>query len=255
MADSLPLGSRKWVEMVFATGPARNPEGRSRPTQRFALRDDDELTTVAEGGGSSIARSLLESMKKAGIVKRWKLEPFGLNRRDHQIEAFPDIIFETVDEAMYVVEVKASKFLTAEKLKRLMAVEKVINASGMTYLLWTDQWPLSRPTWRLVREMRHLGTCAIPRDAVLAVQEAVREAPMTVDELSSRGSYRQHIFAAIWEGLVHVDLHAEFSDKTLVTSTVSSRRFEDFLMAPVAGYSWWSSQQEAAFIDEEEDAQ
>lgn len=254
MADSLPLGSRKWVEMVFATAPARDPQGRSRPTQRFALRGDDELT-VAEGGGSSIARSLLESMRKAGLVRRWKLEPFGLNRRDHQVEAFPDIIFETVDDAIYVAEVKASKFLNDEKLKKLSAVEKVINASGMTYLLWTDRWPLSRPTWRLAREMRHLGSCAIPRDAILAVQEAVREAPMTVDELSLLGSYRQHIFAAIWEGLVHIDLHAEFSDKTLVTNTVSSRRFEDFLVAPVESYSWWSSQQEAAFIDEEENAQ
>ena len=63
------LGSPQWLEDVFISGPARDPNGRSRPTQRYLTRMDDEGVSVAEGGNTAIARSLLTTMRNAGLVR------------------------------------------------------------------------------------------------------------------------------------------------------------------------------------------
>lgn len=236
-----PLGSRNWLEQVFQSAPARDPQGRSRPTQRYLVQGGDNSVTVAEGGNTATARSLLVTMRNAGYVKRWKLEPFSLNNADHGIDATPDILFETHDGRAFVVETKASKFLTEEKLERQRRVESVITQSGMTFLFWTDRWPLSAALWRQLREMRRLGSCDIPYDRIFAVAQLVAEAPKTLEELRKAGVYRHHVLAAVWVGQAHFNPFAPLCDRTLITSNPKDRRFETVLYAPVESYGWWSS--------------
>ena len=49
MSKRNPLGSREWLERVFASGPTRDPNGRSRPTQRYLTNGTDDSVLVAEG--------------------------------------------------------------------------------------------------------------------------------------------------------------------------------------------------------------
>jgi len=236
-----PLGSRNWLEQVFQSAPARDPQGRSRPTQRYLAQGGDFTVTVAEGGNSAIARSLLATMKNAGVVKRWKLEPFPLNNADHGIVATPDILFETQDGRSFVVETKASKYLTDEKLEKQRRVERVITQSGMTFLLWTDRWPLSSVAWRHLREMRRLGSCDIPYDRIFAVAQSVAETPMSMETLRKEGMYRSHVLAAVWAGLAHCNLFSPLCDQTLITASLKDRGFETLLHAPVEAYGWWNT--------------
>jgi hypothetical protein len=60
---------------------------------------------IAEGGGASIARSLMEAMQNTGVVTRFKLEPFTLTRTEHGVDATPDSLFQTVDGETFVIEV------------------------------------------------------------------------------------------------------------------------------------------------------
>lgn len=241
MKRNHPLGSRQWLDYVFVAPPARDPQGRSRPTQRYLAQGLDGAVTVAEGGNTATARSLLVTMRNAGLVKRWKLEPFSLNNADHGIEATPDILFETHDGRSFVVETKASKYLTQEKLDKQRRVESLITQSGMTFLFWTDRWPLSAVLWRQLREMRRLGSCDIPYDRIFAVGQQVEEAPKTMADLREAGMYRDHVLAAVWAGQAHFDLLSPLCDQTLITSNPKDRGFEKVLNASVEAHGWWNT--------------
>ncbi len=207
--------------------------------------------SVAEGGNAATARSLLNTMRKAGLVKRLKLEPFDLNRVDHGVDATPDILFQFHDGRVFVVEVKASKYLTDEKLSKLRHVEAAVKSAGMTYLLWTDVWPLSSVVWRQIRELRRLGSSDVPYDRILEVAERVIDSPKTMHDLRKMGFYRQFVLAAVWEGRAHVDLFSPITDSTIVSSNPAYRRFEALLSAPVGGHSWFTSLTEA-FVSQED---
>lgn len=233
------LGSATWRAEVFASPPARDASGRSRPTQRYVTLDPNESLSIAEGGNSAIARSILTTSMLAGLVKRFKMEPFSLLEKEHGVDAVPDVLFETADDHLYVVENKAKMYLTEGKIEKCAAVERVVNNAGLTYLLWTDAWPLGPSVWRLQREMRRLGTSAVPEERITALVEAVSRAPLCISQLRAVGLYREHVLAAVWRGLVHMDFFSEMSDQTLITNDVRSRGFDSALHASVDSHRWW----------------
>lgn len=234
------LGSKKWIENVFLEEPARVVQGRSRPTQRYLTTDRSGHVLFAEGGGASIARSLLETMSNAGVVRRFKLEPFTLTREDHGIDATPDNLFQTFNDETFVVEVKSSRFLTAEKIEKCLQVQTALAPSGMKYLLWTDTSPLPPALWQLLREMRRLGFSALPRESVEKVIQAISEGPKTVGELRQLGIYRDVLLAAAWHGAAHFNLNNQFSEATIVSSDVNARQFVRLLQSTLKNQRWWS---------------
>jgi hypothetical protein len=195
---------------------------------------------IAEGGGASVARSLLETMQNAGVVSRFKLEPFTLTRREHGVDATPDTVFQTVAGETFVIEVKSSRFLTAERIGKCIEVQAALANSAMKYLLWTDTSPLPPALWRLLREMRRLGYSAISQESIEMVIRAISEKPMTVEELRQIGIYRDAILAAAWHGVAHFNLHSEFANKTMVSTDVNARQFSRFLKSTIKTHVWWS---------------
>lgn len=233
------LGSPEWLEGVFASEPSRNPRGRSRPTQRYPVLEDDGRVTVAEGGNSSVARSLLTTMKEAGVVRRLKLEPFALTIGEHGVDATPDVIFELTDGRFFVVENKSARYLTEEKLEKLRQVDRALRQGGVPYLLWTDDWPLGPPTWRLMREMRTAGTSQIDESEIERLTGTLEHGPLSVAGLRGEGLYRHVILAAVWRGHAHIDLFEDFDDDTTVSLDVTQRNFEATFATAVGAQSFW----------------
>jgi len=196
---------------------------------------------IAEGGGAAIARSILETMKNAGVVTRFKLEPFKMTRATHGVDATPDILFQTLTGGTFVVEVKSARFLTAEKIKKCQEVEAALAGSGMSYLLWTDRSPTPPALWRLVREMRRLGFSAVPSESIKNVIDTIREQPRSVAELRQLGIYRDAILCSAWHGAAHFNLHTEFCDKTMVSKDVSERQFSRHLKCSIKNHVWWDN--------------
>jgi uncharacterized protein YlzI (FlbEa/FlbD family) len=196
---------------------------------------------IAEGGGAAIARSLLETMQNAGVVTRFKLEPFKLTRQDHGIDATPDNLFQTQNGETFVVEVKSSQFLTAERIEKCRQVEAALAGSGMRYLLWTDTSPIPPMLWRLIREMRRLGFSAISQDDIQKVINAISDQPKSVAELREAGIYRNLILCAAWHGVAHFSLNYEFNEKTIISSDVNTREFSRFLTSDVKSHVWWNN--------------
>ena len=240
-SNRFALGSKKWIEQVFSEGPARSVQGRSRPTQRYLTLDRRGHIVIAEGGGAAISRGLLEAMQNAGVVTRFKLEPFQLTRRDHGIDATPDILFQTSSGETFVVEVKSSRFLTSEKIEKCRQVELALRGSGMTYLLWTDTSPIPPTLWRLIREMRRLGFCAISQAEIQKVIDAIAHTHKSVAELRQLGIYRDQILAATWHGAAHFSLHSEFGDKTMIAKDVNTRQFSRCLKSVIKNHVWWNN--------------
>lgn len=240
-SNRFTVGSNQWLDDVFANGPARDVQGRSRPTQRYLTFGRREQIVGAEGGGASIARSLLETMQNAGVVSRFMLEAFSLSKAHHGIKATPDIIFQTDSAETYVIEVKSSRYLTAARIEKCRQVEVALQGSGMKYRLWTDTAPMPPNLWRLMREMRRLGFSNLTRESINSVVQAIAAQPLKVIELRSQGVYRDQILAAAWHGIVHFNLHAEFGDQTLISTDVRERQFSRFLTSTVKAHSWWNT--------------
>jgi hypothetical protein len=233
------LGTAAWRQWVFSSGPARDPRGRSRPTQRYVVLDDDGSSSVAEGGNTAIARAILTTAVHAGQVVKAKLEPFSLTVAEHGVAATPDVLFEAADGRLFVPETKSSKYLTEAKLERLRHVEEVINKAGMTYLFWTDAWPLTPAVWRLLRETRRCGTSAVDEQELRRLADTIQDGPRTVRELREAGLYREIVLAGVWRGQAHINLFADLKDETVVSTDSAARDFESILSAPVDAHSWW----------------
>lgn len=234
------LGSPAWIERVFASPDARKVWGRARPTQRYAIAGSDGEPTYAEGGNEAVSRALMILGVNTGQIKRWKFQPFELTKAEFGIQAFPDLLFQTHDNRVFVAEMKSARYLNHEKLEKVKAVESIVNGTGrMRYLLWTDAWPLVPATTRLVRELRRCGTSAIPKLAVTTLQKILQSGPKTFLELRELGYFRDVVMAAVWHGKAHLNLSESVTDTSVVTANVSTRRFEETLCAPVSSQTLW----------------
>lgn len=232
------MGSKPWVDSAFASAPARNVKGRSRPTQRFVCTVDDQ-PSYAEGGNAAVARNLLHTMRHAGEVSRFKLEPFKLE--DGELVTVPDLMFQTKDSKVYVVEVKSYRYLTQETLEKCLETQRVVNATGMKYLLWTDNSPLNRACWNLTRRIRMMGHAAIPQSELDYAVELVKAQKLTMNQLLDLGVYEHVVMATIWYGRLHANLFAPIAGDSFVSNSVADRRFDRALKADVDAQILWQS--------------
>lgn len=234
--ETQAIGSKKWVDSVFASPPAREVKGRSRPTQRYIATVDD-AASHAEGGNTAAARNLLHTMRNAQAVSAFKLEPFELS--EDGLVTIPDIIFRTRDDKVYVVEVKSYRFLIEEKLEKCRAVEKKINSYGMKYLLWTDRWPLNRYLWNLTRRLRMMGYADISKEELDYAVTLVESGAATMGRLAELGVYQHVVLAAVWHGRLHINLFDKLCSETKVTLNEEDRKFSPTLTASVAQQTFW----------------
>lgn len=235
------IGSPTWVERVFSSPEAREVWGLSRPTQRYGVRGPNGLPQWAEGGNEATARALMVLGQTTGQILRWKSQPFALEKATHGMKAVPDLMFQTANGSIYVAEPRSCRFLNAKKLAETKAVEKVLSESGLiTYLFWTDLWPLCPATTRLVRELRRCGTAAIPVQSINALAEVLQAGPKSFFELRQLGYFRDVVMAAVWHGRAHIDLYKAVHDSTVVSADLAQRGFEKTLIAPVRSQSIWS---------------
>lgn len=235
------LGSKAWLDDLLNNSPARDVRGRSRPTQRYVVQDARGRIGYAEGGNAAIAHSILVTMCHAGVVDQLKMEPFRLTMAQHGVDAVPDIIFTLHDGRVFVAETKSSRYLTTAKLEACEKVERVINAANMTYLFWTDEWPISPACWRVMRRVRRCGTSAVPVEQINAAIDAIKDGPKTIAALREQGIYTDAVLAAVWCGSLHIDLFGDMTDLTLVSTDVRTRGFQHLLRAPVRSHDWWDN--------------
>jgi hypothetical protein len=215
--STLVMGSPAWIKAVYEMDPARSVLGRSRPTQRNVSVDRELGTSTAvEGRLENMSLQLLEWLRNQGLVKRFKTQPFKLSRDDHGVDATPDFVFEDGTKNQYVLEVKPVDSLVSSEQAQQDEVARIVSLARMEFVLWTDQWPLTRTVYHNMWHMRRATKLGFSDDAVSAVVEAVASGSKALEELHARGLTFDAIHAAAYRGLVFLNVFHPINTKTHV---------------------------------------
>ena len=250
MNDQIPdpktmtLGSNAWVEAVYQSGPARETEGRSRPTHRyFGAADTDIDDVVMEGRNEYIAYLLLCVLRNSGIVSRFKGQPFRLDEECHGVYAYPDFMFDLVDGRRFVLEVKSNRFIDEKEKVQLEAVNAAFTDTSINYLLWTDKWPLHRPVIHAMNHLRRAHRQSYPDDHLQSIRQAVQRGPRTMRELRTETPkfHFDEVLAAAYRGRVFLNIFQKIDDYTKVTYAPDLKMIELLFQTRVQGAKGWDA--------------
>ena len=221
--STLFMGSPVWIRAVYDSDPARSVLGRSRPTQRNISVDQELGTGIAvEGRLENMAFQMLEWLKNQGSVKRFKTQPFKLVKDEHGIDATPDFMFEDDAKNQYVLEVKPVDSFDASEQEQQDEVGRVVSLAQMKFVLWTDQWPLTRTVYHNLWHMRRATKLGISPGDLSAVDNAVASGPRPLEELCAGGLTFDAIHAAAYRGLVFLNVFHAINGATYVFPTAPS---------------------------------
>lgn len=236
-----------FVEKTFQCPPVREVKGRSRPTQRYVFQDPIDRELIwAEGGNELTAALILTYLKSQGLVRRFKLQPFRLAEIDETLNGVPDILVELNDFSIYVVEVKAHKFITVEVNEKLQRIKEGLNAQGINYLLWTDTDNFGK-TNKLNRTISenvktyHRGLAIEIADEVLdSIRKMVHAAPSTLKELHAKYGWDTSI-AAWSRGAFDLDIKKQIDENAVLQTTVNRKICDYFFETNEVVGTWWSA--------------
>lgn len=241
--NSMTLGSPQWAEAVYGSGPSRNPAGRTRPTHRYhASSNEDEKDFVLEGKNEYISYCLLNMLQNAGLVRRFKMQPFQMSEEIHGVNAFPDFMVDLTDGRRFVLEAKAERFIDADEWTHLRKIDNAFRGTSIRYLLWTDKWPLHPCVQHAMRHARRAHNQRYPIQVLQTVQAALRSGSKTIQELRDPkfNCSFDNVLAAVYAGMAHLNFFATITDRTIV-SPVRNAQLIDTLFEATVDRSGWNS--------------
>ena len=233
------MGSPAWIKAVYEADPARSVLGRSRPTQRNVCVDRELGTTLAvEGRLENMALHLLEWLKYQGFVKRFKTQPFTLLKEEQGVQATPDFMFEGITHSQHVLEVKPLGSLVPSEQAQQDEVARIVKLARMEFVLWTDQWPLTRTVYHNMWHMRRAAKLGFSEPDLLEVANAVAFDSKSLEELQACAIALDAVYAAAYRGLVFLNVFHPIQAKTHVHSNapqhIHRKLFEGWCRADMA---------------------
>lgn len=242
-----PANRQRWLTEVFRSPPRRNVRGRSRPTQRFIFEDaNGGDLIVAEGGNEMTAAILLRYLKNIGIVKRYKLQPFNLNEICPGLDATPDFLVELRDGRIYILEIKARRFINADVLNKIETVRAALLEHKLQYLLWTDRDPygitnkIHRSIWNNTREIFRGWAIPMDQETEEKIREKVIDPNCSIGDIDKLVGWDMTI-AALARGLFFINLEETINEKSTVQATFPAEVGEHFFATRSNSKTWWDS--------------
>ena len=239
--------SRTWIDHVFASPPAREVKGRSRPTQRYPFVSDCcRETLYLEGGNELHAAMILEHLWRLGMVKRYKPQPFLLEILGGPSKSVPDFLVELADGRPVVAEVKAYKFLSPNAIEKLDRNKEFLASHGLPQVLWTDRDPASRlnklnaVTSHTIRHITRgrafdLGHAKFEEIRALAARPGTTLGDLTAPELFSW----DEITCAISNNCITVNIEKALNEKSQIFTNLSHSNYSHFFIPGDVARGWW----------------
>ncbi len=238
----MPLGSNGWIDHVYTSAPARDPRGRSRSTQRASPPSNAlERSVGIEGGNELTAYLFLEILFSAGLVRRFKEQPFEMDRKLYGMAAIPDFIFEWHDSQQFVVEVKSSNFYTAEKERTAERLHAVLNEKQIRYVVWTSEVHLTRVVWHNVRQIRRRRLKDVAPSTLETLTRKLEETPLSLGDLIDQGYDQDEVLASVWNGRLHLNLLEKRNVRTQVYANPNPHFYASLLGARPDLERWWNA--------------
>lgn len=241
MSDAA-IGSSEWIRHVRSTPPVRDPLGRSRPTHQFApFSEFLGRKAGIEGGNELTAFLLIEILQTAGLVRWFKEQPLQLTTEVHGIEAVPDFIFEWMDGRVYVPEVKAKRYITADVLSAVKQLTGLFAEGGITYLLWNNKDHVDKTLWSNVRKVWNCRGALYAQSELDHARAAIRDGPQTIGALVKRGVDPDVIYHLVDRGHAHINLTQKRNEHLLVTEKANSEYYRRLLGSQHDPEGWWNA--------------
>jgi hypothetical protein len=236
-----------FVEKAFGAPEVRAVKGRSRPTQRYVFKDPLNRQLIwAEGGNELNAALVLMYMKSMGMVRRFKLQPFHFKDIDETLSGVPDILVELNDGTIYVIEVKARRYITDEVNEKLQRIKTNLNLLGIHYLLWTDADKfgktnkLNRSLSENVRTVHRGRSIEISDEQLKSIEEMVHAGPTCLKDIHQQ--YGWDLTTAAWaRGAFYIDLQKPIDENSPLKKVTAQKVIDYFFEKNEVVGTWWSS--------------
>jgi hypothetical protein len=237
------MGSTAWLAKVYTTPPVRDPGGRSRPTERFVMKSRyAQQRYVVEGGNELTAALLLDILYAAGLVKRYKPQPFVMYADVHGVDATPDFLFEWAPTSIhFVAEVKSSSYLDPEKLRKVCKVGGAVVRHGLRYCLWNTKEHMTDWTWTNVRQTHKLKNMFPDDDTVDKLCDLLATGPKTLGHLLDAGVDQDTVLHRAWHGHAHFDMCKKRTVATAISAQPRPEYYHHLLNASPDPESWWNA--------------
>ncbi|MDM0075742.1 hypothetical protein QTH90_15170 [Variovorax sp. J2P1-59] len=236
------FGTANWMKKVFQSAPAGDGWSRSRMTHRHQVCIDDRFIHIE--GYENLATYILNHFRLTSGIAFWKPQPFQWQIEGDGPLRIPDFAVELLPPAStkVIVQVKASKFLTAEVLAEFEKERILANRFGVEHVVWTDKQPLgiqARNLFFRLRRARHDPYSQPDLDAL--VSEVSSIGSCTALQLVERGHDPTLLPIAVQQGRLFIDLKGAFNEQTIVSSRPVTDAREFLLNHWSDPQAWWNS--------------
>lgn len=236
----ITFGTPKWADAVFNSPPARNVNGRARGTQLFAPKFNGK-PTYAEGGNENVATYILEYLQLAGVVSRWKCQPFEWQPVANGRRKVPDFLVELADKQLVIIQVKAERFRTPDVQEVFDSESAIAQNSGIFHLVWTDKAPLDQKARNLFFKIRMARAVQFEAKELSDTVEFVQKlGKTTVADLVAAGHGPHLVPVAVRRAELFVDLRERLDERSVVSATPITDGRGYLLQSGFDAQSWWN---------------
>lgn len=242
------FGSPEWAKQMFSDPPARIVKGRTKWTHRHAPWVD-QLGRLAyvESRNELIGLLALQYLSNIKAIRLFKEQPFETSEQQVGQEYTPDLAAQSLDRRLFVQEIKTYRFISREMERKHETLKERFAEYGMTFLVWTDHDPLTRPLRHNLLRLRRASAEFIEPDETACLISTLQEkGPMPLWALYNLGLDIDVIANAAWWGKVFLPLRADIG----AASQISIHSQED-LASVLFGtepdiHKFWNSLEDAA---------
>jgi hypothetical protein len=238
------FGTIEWARFVFANRSVEDPFSSSRPAERGIVKVAGEIH-VPEGH-ERVALYVLEHLFLIGFLTSIKSQPFCWLLPGASKLRWPDFLVQARDGRLYLIEVKAHRYITREIEERFERTRRTCAQYGVTLLVWSEQTFLTRPIRNLFTALRRARSTEIDPDVIDELVACVQLAggQVVLGGLLDQGQEPATVLKAVRLNRLHISL----SETLHVNSSVSLHPIDDpqvFILD--RGYhasSWWRAMQD-----------
>jgi hypothetical protein len=211
------FGTETWANKVYESAEGGEGWSRSRNTHRHQVCIDDTFIPIE--GYEDLALYIFDHFRLTLAIARWKSQPFQWQIEEGGPLRTPDFLVELMppESTKIIVQVKTSKFLTADIQADFEKERILANRFGVQHVVWTDKQPLgvkARNLFFRLRRARHDLYSQPDLDAL--VSEVTSIGNCTALRLVERG-YDPTLFPiAIQQGRLFMDLKGDINGLALV---------------------------------------
>ena len=214
---------------------------------RFRSVDQDDVLIHQEGGNEHTAWLLLSHLVRVGLVRRFKFQPFNLADFGGK-KGFPDLLVELASSELVVVEVKSSKYVTADYLTSFKERDALITAMGMSCRLWSDRKAVNATTALSIHIRNNLldiNRCKdIPLEPELleSLRRITMTNPITLAALfDATGAHWEQLMSAIAANHISINFQEKLHEASIVKPPATARTYEHFFSSGPGTQGWWRS--------------